>query len=636
MSIFTARSSTAAARRFPIGAELIAENRTHFRVWAPKAREMEVAVEEKGRPPVFYKMQQEDNRYFTTEIPCEAGALYRFRVNGGPRLYPDLASRFQPEGPHGPSQVIDPSAFQWTDQKWPGVKIKGQVLYEMHIGTFTREGTWRAAARELRELADLGITCVEMMPVNDFPGAFGWGYDGVDLFAPTRLYGTPDDLRFFVNEAHSLGVGVILDVVYNHVGADGNYFKVYADDYFTDRYEVEWGEPFNFDGENAAPVREFFISNACYWVQEFHFDGFRIDATQAIFDTSPEHILRAMTCAAREAAGTRDIIFVGENEPQQTQLIRPCSKGGHGLDALWNDDFHHSGLVALTGRSEAYYMDYKASPQEFISAVKYGFLYQGQYYKWQKKRRGTPAFDIEPAAFIAFLENHDQVANSGFGKRSHMDASPGRFRAMTALLLLAPSTPMLFQGQEFCASTPFFYFNDLDESMHKEVQQGRSEFLSQFPSIASEETRQQLAAPSDPRTFERAKLDLSQREKHASAYALHRDLLKLRREDPLFRAQRKGGVDGAVLGRDCFVLRYFAVDGSGEDRLLVVNLGRAEHLNPAPDPLLAPPFRRQWETLWTSESVRYGGPGPVPLDTKAENWLIPAESAVVLQAVEVV
>ena len=622
---------------------MIAKNRTHFRTWAPKAKTLEAAIEsdDAGKLPVFYKLERSDNGYFTGEIPVGAGALYRFRVDGGEYLYPDLASRFQPKGPHGPSQVIDPNAFKWSDENWRGVEIKGQVIYEMHVGAFTREGTWQAASRQLRELAEVGVTVIELMPVNDFPGKFGWGYDGVDLFAPTQLYGSPDDFRAFVNEAHAQGIGVILDVVYNHVGPDGNYFKIFADEYFSDRYECEWGEPFNFDGENSEHVRELFITNACYWIAEFHLDGFRIDATQAIYDASPEYILCAMTRAARNIAETvfekkRSIIFIGENEPQHTKLVRSCDKGGDGLDALWNDDLHHSALVALTGRSEAYYMDYKGSPQEFISCAKYGYLYQGQWYKWQKKRRGTPAFDLEPTAFVGFIENHDQVANSGFGLRAWQQTSPGRYRAMTALLLLGPWTPMLFMGQEFCASTRFFYFNDLHESMHDYVHKGRVEFLSQFPSIASEETRRQLAYPSDAQTFERSKLDFSEREKdiHAQALALHRDLLRLRREDALFSAQRKGGLDGAVLGAESFMLRFFSEKNDGDDRLLIVNFGRAEHFNPAPEPLLAPPQNKRWETLWSSESPRYGGPGPVPLDTKDDNWHIPAEAAVALHAIK--
>ena len=620
-----------AGRRFPIGAEVLDAQRAHFRVWAPKARALEVAAEGAGAPR-FFPLKAEEDGYFSGEAPLPTGALYRFRLDGQGDLVPDLASRFQPEGPMGPSQIIDPRQFAWSDAEWKGLTRRGQVIYEMHIGTFTPAGTWEAAARELPELAALGITCIELMPVNDFPGPFGWGYDGVDLFAPFGRYGTPDDFRRFVDRAHAHGIGLILDVVYNHVGPAGNYFRTYSDDYFSSKYECEWGEPFNFDGPNSGPVREFFLTNACYWVEEYHLDGFRIDATQAIFDESDEYILAAMTEAARRQAGGRSLLFVGENEPQHTRLLRPRGEGGDGLDALWNDDFHHTAIVALTGRNEAYYTDYKGTPQEFISCAKYGYLFQGQYYKWQKKRRGTPGFGLEPAQFVAFLENHDQVANSGFGRRVHMETSPGRYRAMTALLLLGPWTPMLFQGQEYCASTHFFYFNDLREDLRDKVAKGREKSLSEFPTIASEETRRQLAIPTDPDTFRRSKLDLSERSRHERWYRLHKDLLRLRREDALFRAQRPGGLDGAVLGPHSFVFRYFAEDHGGEDRLLVVNFGRAEHLHPAPEPLLAPPAGKKWVTLWTTESIQYGGPGAVELDT-GDNWHLPAEAAVVLRPV---
>ncbi len=574
-------------------------------MWAPKAKKVEVVFEDSAIHP--HHLTREDDGYFSGETNFGANARYRFRLDDDEKLLPDLASRFQPDGPHGWSQIVDSSAFAWNDKNWRGLKKRGQVLYEMHVGTFTREGTWAAAARELPELARLGVTVVEMMPVNDFPGRFGWGYDGVLLFAPARQYGEPDDLRRFVDAAHGAGLGVILDVVYNHVGPDGNYFKNFADDYFTDRYQCEWGEPFNFDGPNSAPVREFFIANACYWIAEFHFDGFRFDATQSIFDSSSEPILAAITKAARKVAGSRELYFVGENEPQNAQLLRARSRGGCDLDALWNDDFHHTASVVLTGRNEAYYKDYKGSPQEFVSAAKHGFLYQGQNYRWQKKRRGTPAFDIEPAAFIAFLENHDQIANSASGSRMHTKTSPGRYRAMTALLLLGPWTPLLFQGQEFAASTPFLYFNDLAANLRESVRKGRFEFLSQFPTIASTETRERLPKPSDEKTFECSKLDLSERQSHSAAYALHCDLLKLRREDARFSEQRRGGVDGAVLGAHAFVLRFFSEKNDGDDRLLVVNFGMAIELNPAPEPLLAPPLNKCWDTLWSSEAPRYGG-----------------------------
>src|SRR5207248_7142073 len=299
--------------------------------------------------------------------------------------------------------------FSWSDANWPGKQLKGQIIYEMHVGTFTKEGTWRAAAEQLTELARIGITVIEVMPIADFPGNFGWGYDGVDFFAPTHLYGTPDDLRAFVNHAHSLGLGVILYVVYNHFGPDGNYVRVFSDHYFTARYENDWGESINFDGPNSGPVREYFITNSRYWIDEFHFDGFRFDATQGIHDKSANYIVGEIGRAARKAAGDRAILLVAENEPQETKMIRHRSEGGDDLDGLWNDDWHHTAVVALTGNREAYYTDYLRTPQEFISAAKYGYLFQGQPYVRQHATRGYPTLGASPETFISFIENHDQV-----------------------------------------------------------------------------------------------------------------------------------------------------------------------------------------------------------------------------------
>jgi maltooligosyltrehalose trehalohydrolase len=620
------------SRRLPIGAEALPEGGAHFRVWAPRRRRVEIVLEKgsAGSPlsgPPAFALEPEGNGYFSGKAPAAVGALYRFRLDGD-KLCPDPASRFQPEGPHGPSQLIDPGAFRWTDGGWRGAVLRGTVLYEMHIGTFTPEGTWEAAARELPELADCGVTVLEVMPVAEFPGRFGWGYDGVDLFAPTHHYGTPDDFRRFVDRAHGVGLAVILDVVYNHLGPDGNYLKELSADYFTDRYPNEWGEAINFDGPNSGPVREFFLANAGYWIDEFHLDGLRLDATQQIFDSSPDNILAAIARRVREAARGRATLVVAENEPQQSKLVRPQERGGHGLDCLWNDDFHHSAMVAMTGRNEAYYSDYLGKPQELISAAKWGYLYQGQRYRWQgHKRRGTPAFDLEPARFVTFTQNHDQIANSGRGQRCAELTSPGRLRAVTALLLLGPGTPMLFMGQEFAASSSFFYFADHKPELAKLVCKGRAEFLAQFRTLAAAEVQGCLPRPEDPETFGRCKLDFSERAKHRPLYDLHRDLLRLRREDAAFRAQAPGGVDGAVLGEEAFVLRYF-VEG-GADRLLVVNLGRDLHLDPAPEPLLAPPEGAEWEIRWSSEDPRYGGNGTAPLDTE-ENWIIPGETAVVL------
>ena len=610
------------ARRLPIGAEIQPHGGTHFRLWAPRCRE--IAVEIEGLPPMALK--PEAGGYFSGLAPqAQIGMRYRFRADGREESWPDPASRFQPEGPHGPSEIVDPAGFDWTDGDWRGRRRDQLVFYEMHVGTFTPEGNWQAAAAELPALAELGVTCVELMPVADFPGSFGWGYDGVDLFAPTRLYGRPDDFRRFVDRAHGLGIAVILDVVYNHLGPDGNYLKSFSESYFTERYPNEWGEAINFDGSDAAPVREFFVANAVYWIDEFHLDGLRLDATQQMFDSSPDHVLAAIVREVRRAGRDRATIVIGENEPQQARLVRPSERGGYGLDALWNDDFHHSAIVALTGRDEAYYTDYRGRPSEFIAAAKHGFLYQGQYYRWQQKRRGTPALDLPAEAFVVFIENHDQIANSGAGRRLHQLTSPGRYRAMTAWLLLMPGLPMLFQGQEFGSSKPFLYFADHRPELARAVRRGRREFLRQFPSLAGPEMRTRLADPADPKSFRRSVLDLGERVRHSEALALHRDLLALRRDDPVF-GRRPARIDGAVIGDNAWLLRYF---GDGEDRLLIVNLGQDMSLALSPEPLLAPIEDQGWEILWSSEGPDYAGGGTPALDRDG-SLHIPGEAALVL------
>ncbi len=616
--------STERRRRLPIGAEPLGTGRTHFRVWAPNARRVEVAIEDGAAS----ELASERDGYFSGTVDVGVGTRYRYRLDGRGPGFPDPASRFQPAGPHGPSEIIDAAPFEWSDDGWRGVPLEGQVAYELHIGTFTREGTYAAAEAELPELAHAGITLIELMPLADFAGRFGWGYDGVDLFAPTRLYGRPDDLRRFVDRAHALGIAVILDVVYNHFGPTGNYLREFSNAYFTDKYENEWGDAINFDGDDAAPVREFFLANAGYWIDEFHFDGLRLDATQQIFDASPEHIVTAVGRRVREAARGRTTIVVAENESQDSRLVRPVDVGGYGLDAVWNDDFHHSAIVALTGRAEAYYSDTRGEPQEFISAAKYGYLYQGQHYHWQQQPRGVPAWGIPPAAFVNFLQNHDQVANSARGLRIHLLTSPGRWRAMTALLLLMPSTPMLFQGQEFAASAPFLYFADHEPELASKVREGRAEFLKQFPSVPDFLHHAELNAPDDLRTFQRCKLDLNERETHKEAYALHRDLLRLRREDDAFQRQRGGGVDGAILGAQAFALRFFT-DDHADDRLLIVNLGSDLNRDSFAEPLLAPPAGRAWEIRFSSEHPDYGG-GGTPELWKNGCWRLAGESAVVL------
>ncbi len=622
----------APVRQLPVGADVQSGGGVHFRVWAPQSLGVSVVLAESDtlQDAAVSKLIAEEGGYWSGFVSeARVGMHYRYRLGSGD--FPDNASRFQPHGPHGASRIVDPQAFAWSDKDWRGVRREGQVLYEMHIGTFTREGTWPAAMARLPHLAELGVTLLEVMPVSDFPGRYGWGYDGVNLFAPTRLYGEPDDFRRFVDRAHALGLGVILDVVYNHLGPDGNFTKEFAPHYFSERYKNEWGDALNFDDEFSAPVRELFIANSGYWIEEYHLDGLRLDATQQIFDASKVHVLAAISARAREAARWRDIFLVAENETQDVRIMCPVERGGHGIDALWNDDFHHAAVVAMTGRAEAYYTDYRGTPQEFISAAKWGFLYQGQRYKWQAARRGTPSLDFEPPNFVNFLQNHDQIANSLWGRRIQMVTSEGRMRALTALLLLGPNTPMLFQGQEFAASTPFLYFADHNPELAKAVAAGRAVFLNQFPSIAAGDVATLVPNPELEDTFLRCKLDWADCERHAEVLRLHRDLIGLRKSDPLLGKAARGTYDGAVLGASAFVLRFFG--RALDDRLLVVNLGSHLHLDPAPEPLLAPPLGCEWEQAWSSEDPRYGGSGTPPLDSE-ENWRLPAEAAVLLTARE--
>lgn len=594
---------TPVTRRLPVGAEPLRDG-VHFRVWAPDRARVEVVIEGRGTA----LLTPESGGYHSGLVPdTGAGAKYRFRLDGG-EAYPDPASRFQPDGPHGPSEVIDASAYRWSDRRWRGIHRQGQVIYELHIGAFTPEGTWAAAARELPDLADLGVTLIELMPIADFPGRFGWGYDGVDLFAPTRLYGRPDDFKAFVDRAHSLGLGVLLDVVYNHLGPDGNYLGQYARAYVTDRHSTPWGPAPNYDGPDAAPVRELVLTNASYWIDEFHLDGLRLDATHTIHDDSGDHILDAIGRTVREHAGRRGTLVLAEDEPLRVQLALPKTAGGLGLDGIWNDDFHHAARVAATGRREGYYRAYRGTTDELVQAVHGPF---------------TAPDVLEPAQLVNFLQNHDQIAHSARGLRLDALTSPGRWRALTGLLLLSPGTPLLFMGQEFAASSPFQFFADHEPELAELVRQGRAEHLAQFESVSDPAMQELLPDPGSPETFARSRLDPAERVGHPEAVTLHRELLALRR-DPAFAAQR--APLGRALGEAALVLRFRQDDGL--DRLFLLNLGRDLELDAETEPLLAPPAGYEWELIWSSEEPRYGG-GGTPAAGR-EGKLIPAESALVL------
>jgi maltooligosyltrehalose trehalohydrolase len=618
-------------RRLPIGAELHeAERGVHVRVWAPTHERVTFVLEgpaadhERGGRNREIVLRREPGGYHAAAIPgIGPGARYRFRLGDDPRLHADPASRFQPEGPFGPSEIVDPARFAWTDATWRGIEPDRHVLYELHAGTFTPEGTWDAAAAWLPYLADVGITTIELMPVAEFAGGAGWGYDGVNLFAPFHHHGAPDDLRRFVDRAHAAGLAVILDVVYNHFGPAGNSMFEWCPHYRSAR-ATEWGEAIDFDGPHSAGVRELFVANAGYWIDEYHLDGLRIDATQAIHDTSAEHVLAAIARRAREAGRGRRIFLVGENEPQDAAFLEPPIS----LDALWNDDYHHTARVALTGVIDGYLHDYRGTPQELVSAVKRGFLYQGQRYPWQDQPRGTPTRGLARSRFVHFLENHDQVANLGFGERLAQAADPAALRALTALTLLAPALPMLFQGQEAGSTRPWHFFVDHCEDLRPAVRAGRAEFLAQFARLATAEAQAALLDPCAPGTMRACVLDPAARTLDNPAVRLHRDLLRLRREDPAFTDPRPEALDGAVLGPQALALRYLQPDPM-RDRLLLVNLGPTFAEGAVPEPLIAPPRGAIWRLAWSSEDPGYGGHG-TPAPFGRERLAIPARSAIVL------
>lgn len=594
---------------------------TRFTLWALGRKSASVEIEGRG---AFALDDLGDGHFGADVADIQVGDRYWFRLDGGPRV-PDLASSWQPEGNDGPS-VVAGSDFTWTDQAWPGVSRQDQVLYELHIGTFTQEGTWRAAADRLAHLASLGVTLLHIMPIGTFKGRFGWGYDTTLPYAPFAPYGTPDDIRAFIDAAHAQGIGVILDVVYNHVGL-GDHYRAYSEHYFTDRYENEWGASFNYDGEGARSVRDFIVGNAVYWIRDFHFDGLRIDAAQAMFDASDEHIIAEITRSVREAGGERSVYVLVENQPQEHRMIDPPESGGHGVDAMVSDDFQHAVRVAITGHNDFYYRDYLGSPQELVSALKYGFLYQGQRSDMRDKAYGTYNLATPAEHFVHFLENHDQVANSARGFRLATLASPARVRAVTSLLLLGPQTPCLFQGQEFGATNPFLYFLGLDGEEAQAGAEGRRHSVSNFPSVTDPVMQERLPVPADPATFQSSKLDWAEAERQAGILSLHRDLLTMRRTDTTFSQASERHIDGAVIGEAALLIRYFTPDPAGH-RLMLLNLGRDLQFGVAAEPLVAPPRGHRWSVAWSSEHPDYDGAGRRPIDP-AQFWILPSDCALV-------
>jgi maltooligosyltrehalose trehalohydrolase len=521
------------AHGMPFGAELIDAGRARFRLWAPSAAKVELVLASRGKP-VYIPMRALERGWHEATAPAEASTRYRYRIDGALEV-PDPASRCNPEDVHGPSMVVDPRAFEWTDGEWRGRPWEETVLYELHVGAFTPEGTFAAAAARLDYLAGLGITAVELMPLADFPGGRNWGYDGVLPFAPDSAYGTPEDLKRLVAAAHERGLMVFLDVVYNHFGPEGNYLHAYARPFFTERHQTPWGAALDFDGEHAQVVRDFFIHNALYWLEEFHIDGLRFDAVHAIADDSTPDILTELAARVREGPGRgRHVHLVLENDDNEARYLDGTGRSRDRYNAQWNDDVHHAFHLLLTGETDGYYSDYARDPARHLGrALAEGYAYQGEGSPYRGgAARGETSIELPPTAFVSFLQNHDQVGNRAFGERLARLAAEQPLRAAVTAWLLAPAPPLLFMGEEFGAITPFLFFCDFGPELAAAVTEGRRREFARFARFASAGAQAAIPDPNAPETFEHSKLDWSctGAAAHARWLDCYRRLLELRRE----------------------------------------------------------------------------------------------------------
>ena len=552
--------------RMPFGAEPDGAGRTRFRLWAPTARTVELVLGA-GAPR---RMPELADGWRELHVEAPPGTRYHYRINGELDV-PDPASRYNPDDVHRASEVVAPEAFEWPDDGWRGRPWEEAVVYELHVGTFSPEGTFAGVEARLDYLAGLGVTAVELMPVADFPGRRGWGYDGVLPFAPDAAYGRPEDLKRLVARAHERGLMVFLDVVYNHFGPDGNYLHAYAGDFFTERHHTPWGAAINFDDRNSRTVREFFIHNALYWLEEYCFDGLRFDAVHAIVDDSAPDIIMELAERMRAGPGaSREVHLVLENDRNQSRyLARSDGNRPRWHTAQWNDDIHHAFHVLLTGEADGYYADYAEKPAWHLGrCLAEGFAQQGESSGYRDRAaRGEASAHLPPAAFVHFLQTHDQVGNRAFGERLSMLAQEAPLRAATVACLLAPSPPMKSMGEEFGAATPFLFFCDFGPELAQAVTAGRRREFARFARFSDPAAQAAIPDPNAADTFARSKLDWAstQRAPHARWLELYRDLLALRRERIVPRLSGMGGSAGRfqVLGEGALEVHWRLGDGSG-------------------------------------------------------------------------
>jgi maltooligosyltrehalose trehalohydrolase len=547
-------------------------------------------------------MGQEEGGYWSAEVgDALPGARYGYLLDGaGP--FPDPCSRSQPEGVHALSEVIDPGAFEWHDAGWEPPPARELVVYECHAGTLTREGTFDAACGVLPGLRALGVNAIELMPVAAFPGRWNWGYDGVSMFAPSHEYGGADGLRRFVDAAHASGLAVILDVVYNHFGPDGNYTGLYASEYTTGSVATPWGPAINF---GCPDVRRFYGENLLHWVHEYHLDGFRFDATHAIADRSEHHILAELAASADKYRRTEARPYlIAETHENDVRYLRPLDAGGYGFDAAWADDFHHAARTLVARDREGYFATFAGTSEELVRTVRQGFLYEGQAQRGSGGPRGTPARDVPWGSFVYCLQNHDQVGNRAFGERLTATASHSDVRALTLLLLLLPQVPMLFQGQEYFAQTPFQYFTDHHEELGVAVTEGRRREFAAFGAFTRDDVRNAIPDPQDPATFSRSKLDADEWSAGIGRLALefHREVLRLRASDPVLAAYRLTRLPmvTAAAGETLVVTLEF----DGARRWIALNLGGSATVE-------LPGAQRDdsLEIVLHTDEARFGGAG---------------------------
>lgn len=559
--------------RMPFGSELQAET-VRFRLWAPS--HSEIGLEIDGAEPVSMERIGQGWHQLVTDR-ARSGSRYRFVLPDGLRV-PDPASRYQPDDVHGPSEVVDPSFYAWGDAVWRGRAWESAVVYELHIGAFTPEGTFREAIAKLDYLVALGVTAIEIMTVGDFPGQRNWGYDGVLTFAPDGSYGRPEDFKALVDAAHARGLMVLLDVVYNHFGPEGAYLHTVAPETFTDRHKTPWGAAINTDGTQAAPVREFFIHNALYWIEEFHLDGLRLDAVHAIFDDGPKHILEELAERVRKAAPDRPIHLILENEENQASwLARNADGNPRWYTAQWNDDVHHVLHVAASGEPNGYYADYKGDSERLGRALAEGYAFQGELMPYRGRPRGQPSRELPPGAFVAFIQNHDQIGNRAFGDRLTAFATPDAVRAIAAVYLLLPQVPMLFMGEEWAAQEPFPFFCDFGPELADAVRKGRREEFARFPEFQDPKMRERIPDPMAEETFASAKLGWHdiEREPHKGWLDWYRRVLAMRHAEivPLLAGIRAGGRYD-VIGDTAVVVRW-DLGQCNRELVLAANLSSA-------------------------------------------------------------